>query len=173
LPLSTQAIGEYQQFLSLIQETQISLEKDKWTMTAAAPGYKVSSMYKDLMKQWHALPIISWLWKSCGQEKHKVFCLLLFHNRLNTRAMLQRKRFFLPDYTCIMCNGSALETRDHLFFSCPFSVSCWQYLCPGWEPTLTDGNIVIQDVVQSLKAKIQQPFFMELIMLTSWSIWTI
>jgi hypothetical protein len=93
------------------------------------------------------LPVISWLWKICCQEKHKVFFCCFFHNRLNTRAMLQRKRFFLPDYTCIICNGSALETRDHLFFSCPFAVSCWQYLCPGWVPTLTVGHMVIQDVV--------------------------
>jgi hypothetical protein len=124
LPLSAQAMEEYQQFLSLVQETQVSLEKDKWTVTVAAPGYQVSSMYRDLMKQGPVLPIISWLWKTCCQDKHKVFFWLLFQNRLNTRAMLQRKRFFLPDYTCIMCNGSALETRDHLFFSCPFAESC-------------------------------------------------
>jgi hypothetical protein len=173
LPLSIQAMGEYQQFITLIQETHVSLDKDKWAVTVAAPGYQVSSMYKDLMKQGHVLPIISWLWKTCCQDKHKVFFWLLFHNRLNTRAMLQRKRFFLPDYTCIMCNGSALETRDHLFFPCPFAESCWKYLCPDWDSTLTDGTIVLQDVVQSFKAKIQQPFFMELIMLTSWSIWTI
>jgi hypothetical protein len=72
-----------------------------------------------------------------------------------------------------MCNDAALETRDHLFFTCPFAVSCWQYLCPGWAPTLTDGHIVLQDVIQGLKAKIQQPFFMKIIILISWSIWTI
>jgi hypothetical protein len=132
LSLSTKAMNEYQQLLSLIQETQISLEKDKWSVTAAAPGYKVSYMYKDLMKQGPVLPVISWLWKICCQEKHKVFFCCFFHNRLNTRAMLQRKRFFLPDYTCIMRNGSALETRDQLFFSCSFAVSCsntdrWAY----------------------------------------------
>jgi hypothetical protein len=51
-------------------------------------------------------------------------------SRLNTRALLERKKFFRADYTCIMCNGSTLETRDHLFFTCPFAVYCWRYLCP-------------------------------------------
>jgi hypothetical protein len=37
LSLSIQAMDEFQQFLSLIQETQIFLEKDKWSATAAAP----------------------------------------------------------------------------------------------------------------------------------------
>jgi hypothetical protein len=173
LPLTIQALEEYQQLLGLIQDTQISLEKDKWTVISAAPGYKVSSMYKDLMTQGPVLPILSWLWKSCCQEKHKVFFWLLFHNRLNTRAMLQRKRFFLPDYTCVMCGGADLETRDHLFFTCPFAVHCWQYLCPGWVLPLSNGHLVLQEVVQSLKLQIKQPFFMEIIMLISWSIWTI
>jgi hypothetical protein len=35
------------------------LEKDKWSATAAAPWYKVSSMYNDLMKQGPVLPVIS------------------------------------------------------------------------------------------------------------------
>jgi hypothetical protein len=70
-----------------------------------------------------------------------------------------------------MCNGTALETRDHLFFSCPFDISCWQYLCPGWIQALADGHMVVQDMVQSLKAKIQQLFFIEIIMLISWFIW--
>jgi hypothetical protein len=65
LPLTIQAMSEYQQLLGLIQDTQVSLEKDKWAVTTAAPGYKVSSMYKDLMNQGPVLPILSWLWKSC------------------------------------------------------------------------------------------------------------
>jgi hypothetical protein len=35
---------------------------------------------------------------------------------LNTWDLLQRKKFFLKDYSCVLCNGNLLETRDHLFF---------------------------------------------------------
>jgi hypothetical protein len=41
--------------------------------------------------------------------------------RLNTKAMLQRKNFFMDDYSCIMCGTNGLETRNHLFFLCPFA----------------------------------------------------
>jgi hypothetical protein len=72
-----------------------------------------------------------------------------------------------------MCGGTDLETRDHLFFTYPFAVNCWQYLCSGWAPPLSNGHPVLQEVIRSLKFKIQKPFFMEIIMLISWSLWTI
>jgi hypothetical protein len=42
----------------------------------------------------------------------RCFCLLLIHNRLNTWATLQRKNFFVEDYTCIMCNWGTLEVGN-------------------------------------------------------------
>jgi hypothetical protein len=98
-----------------------------------------------------------------------VFFWLLIHNRLNTRAMLQRKNFFMDNYSCIMCGQDELETRNHLFFQCPFAQMCWRYLCPDWTPP---QQIDIQSFIASLKLSLNVPFFMELIMLITWAIWT-
>jgi hypothetical protein len=38
----------------------------------------------------------------------------------------------MDDYSCILCADGDLETRNHLFFLCPFAHICWQYLCPTW-----------------------------------------
>jgi hypothetical protein len=31
--------------------------------------------------------------------------------------LLQKGSFFVPDYSCVICGDSALETRDHFFFA--------------------------------------------------------
>jgi hypothetical protein len=73
LPLSVEAMSEYHQFFTLIQGMHLTDEKDKWTVSNTASRYKVSSTYKNLMQQGTVLPAIAWLWKSCCQDKHKVF----------------------------------------------------------------------------------------------------
>jgi hypothetical protein len=110
-----------------------------------------------------------WMRKGCWQQKHKVLFWLLIHNRLNTRAMLQRKNFFMDNYSCILCGQDELESRNHLFFQCPFAQMCWQYLCPDW--TLPQ-QLDIESLITSLKLSLNVLFFMELIMLTTWAIWT-
>jgi hypothetical protein len=96
----------------------------------SSKSYKVSQLYKDMMTNNGSIPALKWMWEGYCQQNHKVLFRLLTHNRMNTRAMLQRNNFFLPDYTCVIC-GSHIETRDHMFFQCPFPTVCWQYLCPA------------------------------------------
>jgi hypothetical protein len=74
-------MNEYQQFLNLLQGMHLTDDKDKWIVTTAAPGYSVASAYKTLMQQESVLPAILWLWKSCCQDKHKVF--FGFYSRTN------------------------------------------------------------------------------------------
>lgn len=121
-----------------------------------------------LMPDYEVLPVIKWLWKTCCQLKHKIFCWLLTNNRLNSRAMLQRKIFFIEDYTCVICSMSVFETRDHLFFHCPFAQMCWSYICPNWSPTHSG----IQDEIAHIKQNLHVPFAMETIILVCWVIWT-
>lgn len=88
---------------------------DIWRFPVAAKTFSVSLAYRMLMGDSAPIPAISWLWKACNQLKHKIFFWLLLNNRLNTRAFLQRKHFFIEDYSCVMCDQFILETRDHLF----------------------------------------------------------
>jgi hypothetical protein len=55
-----------------------------------------------------------------------------------------------------------------MFFHCPFAKLCWQYLYSSWTPPQQND---IQSIIACLKNELKVPFFMELIMLTSWAIW--
>jgi hypothetical protein len=92
---------------------------DIWTVFVDPKCTKATKVYQSLMDLGGTIPPFAWVWKGCCQ-KHKVFFWLLIHNRLNTRAMLQRKDFFMDNYSCILCGQDKLETWNHLFFQCPF-----------------------------------------------------
>lgn len=141
----------------LILDQPHSADLDCWTYVWGA-SFSVSKAYALFMDGPEPHPSFKWLWSSCCQKKHKVFFWLLLRNRLNTREKLQMKDFFLPNYSCVLCNERVLETRDHLFFKCPFAKFCWDYLYPGWQPS-SNGL----DMIVSLKQNINKPFFMELI----------
>jgi hypothetical protein len=69
-----------------------------------------------------------------------------------------------------MCDHAELESRNHLFFYCPFAKLCLQYLCLSWTPPHQQD---IQNIITSLKHELKVLFFMELIILTTWAIWLI
>ncbi|KAG2655750.1 hypothetical protein PVAP13_1KG069342 [Panicum virgatum] len=58
----------------------------------------------------------------------------------------------LPAYNCVMCTDGTEETTLHLFIECNFAKQCW-------------SSIGIQLQQSSV------PFFMDIIILMSWSIW--
>ena len=104
LPLSEEAYQEWEMFEELIHGLEIRHDKDEWVYSWGK-DYCVSKAYKFFQGEPHLEPSFSWLWNSCCQKKHKVFAWYLLHNRLNTRALLQRKNFHLHDYNCIMCGS--------------------------------------------------------------------
>jgi hypothetical protein len=67
---------------------------------------------------------------------------------------------------------SQLESRNYLFFECPFAQLCWQFICPSWTPPFWIVQLTpVQTFVASLKQAIHQPFAMEIIILVCWTIW--
>ncbi|PNT67167.1 hypothetical protein BRADI_3g21967v3 [Brachypodium distachyon] len=75
------------------------------------------------------------------------------------------KNFILPSYLCIMCNRLTNETRDHLFFECPFARACWSYLCSQVAPQST-----IHANISSLRKELKVPFHLEITAMVTWSI---
>jgi hypothetical protein len=129
-------MAKFRQLQALAAKVQLADEHDRWVVLDSTIIFNVSSAYKSLIGDGNGCAALNWIWKGCCQDKHKVLCCLLIHNRLYTRAMLQRKHFFMNDYTCIMCDQGVLETRNHLFFQRPFALHCWSYVCPQWAPPL-------------------------------------
>ena len=72
----------------------------------------------------------------------------------------------LDDYNCGLCTETLEESLFHLFLDCTFSRSCWFTL-----------GLIIHDsydpfsTLASFRAQLQKPFFMEIIVTMSWSIW--
>ena len=89
-------------------------------------------------------------------------------DRLNTRNILKRKKHKLEgnNYNCILYSNNLEETAFHLFFSCPFSQACWQYLGIHWDFSMDFFHMLIQ-----AKQQFQSPFFMEIFIIGAWQIW--
>jgi hypothetical protein len=46
-------------------------------------------------------------------------------DKLNTQDLIIRKSWHIEDtHSCVLCDQQELETRDHLFFGCPFAQDC-------------------------------------------------
>jgi len=74
----------------------------------------------------------------------------------------------LQDYACFLCTLAVDETVTHLFLHCPFSEQAWNAI----------GLQVPQNhepfrVLEHFEHTLAVPFFMEIIILWSWSIWKV
>lgn len=112
-----------------------------------------------------------WLWKTKCVMKVKVFAWLLFSDRLNTRGMLNRRHCAKEDddLTCVLCDGRHRETRLHLFFSCPFSARCWQYLGIIWNLNLEFFQMVT--FARWRFGSLGGKGFLEIFFIAAWHIW--
>lgn len=110
-------------------------------------------------------PIFKWMWKSCVLGKHKFFFWLLLHHRLNTRNLLRRKNRFLDNHTCVLCQQNVKETPQHLFFTCPFSVRCWQELGIAW-----DTSLPLMEMITHSRNLFGLSIFREVVIIAGWCI---
>jgi hypothetical protein len=72
----------------------------------------------------------------------------------------------LEDYNCAVCGQELEETLEHLFLHCNFTSQCWSSLNLD-----SDLNQDPLQILENFRANLQVPFFMEIIILMSWSIW--
>uniref|UniRef100_A0A0A9BWZ5 Reverse transcriptase zinc-binding domain-containing protein n=1 Tax=Arundo donax TaxID=35708 RepID=A0A0A9BWZ5_ARUDO len=93
---------------------------------------------------------------------------LIFKDSLNSRSLLRRRNYKLEgdDYSCVLCNLNLEETTYHLFFECPFSTRCWNFVGIQW-----DHAAAFFDTIQIAKTACQHQFFMGILIITAWEIW--
>jgi hypothetical protein len=169
LPLSQEAYNEFQEMETLCTQTKErkqSQNKDEWSYIWGNNVFTVKKAYKALIGYQPAPPHFNWVWKSSCQARHKFFFWLLIHDRLNTRNLLGRKQMQLQSYNCATLECQQEETLLHLFWECPFTVKCWDYVCPR---RIQGLNTL--DSISNIKTQINLPFSMEIIILAAWSIW--
>ncbi|CAO2177232.1 unnamed protein product [Urochloa humidicola] len=168
LPLSIQA---HQQLLLLehnISQVQRLGEKDQWKYQWGNSNFTSHKAYKVIIGSRQVHPLFLWLWKSKCQMKHKVFFWLLLKDRLSTRDLLARRNMELDSYSCELCILQKRETCAHLFLRCNFAKACWASI--GVSVVTTRS---VYHILRQIKDKLQIPFFMEVIVLMSWSIWNV
>jgi len=61
---------------------------------------------------------------------------MLLQDRLSTRGILKRRNMEVQSYDCVLCHLVTEESLMYLFFSCPFSMCCWNTL--GLAPLIPD-----------------------------------
>ena len=69
-------------------------------------------------------------------------------------------------YTCLLCDSPPEEIVEHRFFEFGFSNTCWRKLGITWAH---GGNIL--QLVHEARDKWKGPMFMEIFVITAWSIW--
>uniref|UniRef100_A0A453T9P9 Reverse transcriptase zinc-binding domain-containing protein n=1 Tax=Aegilops tauschii subsp. strangulata TaxID=200361 RepID=A0A453T9P9_AEGTS len=124
-PLSIQAYELFQQLSKIVQNTALTNAHDKWCYPWQNPEYSSIKMYHQLQEQEKAPPSFAKIWKCTAMLRYKIFIWLLLHDRVNVRNLLHRKKIILPNYKCELCNCSTEETTLHVFWDCPFALSCW------------------------------------------------
>lgn len=121
LPLSDVAHEQYSQLIDTLQSIPRTTEKDSWTYIWNKEAFIPAKAYQAQIDNIQFPASFTWLWASYCQLKHKFFFWLLLIDRLNTRAMFQKRQFHVPSYDCVLCGSRTLESRDHLFYHCPFA----------------------------------------------------
>lgn len=114
---------QVQTFLSTVQ---LSDEVDSYEWSVAGTKlqkYNTGLIYRTLKK--HASRV-SWyhtIWCKGGIPKHNFLAWLFVINRCPTRDRLLGWGLQV-DPLCLLCNSNP-ESRDHLFFECPYSWEIW------------------------------------------------
>nr|TKW16243.1 hypothetical protein SEVIR_5G287200v2 [Setaria viridis] len=73
----------------------------------------------------------------------------------------------LQSTTCEICILQKRETAACLFLRCNFAKACWASIGITYTPTRRTMSIF-----NAIRRRLQLPFFMEIIVLMAWSIWT-
>ena len=167
LPIPGIAFDQLQRVQQEFEAMQLNEDKDIWKYIWGTK-FQSSRAYKELVGHQHAHSILKWLWECFCQPKHKVFFWLVIKDRLSTRNILKRKNMALDSYDCVLCNENVEETVEHLFLHCSFANQCWHFL----NLDIPDNSNVLEAVVH-LRNILQSQFFMTVVILMSWTIWSI
>jgi hypothetical protein len=88
LPLSDEAYQQFQELLQLLNDLHLQAEPDQWTYIWGSSGFSPKKAYMHLTGSPQVHPVFRWLWKTCCQNKRKIFFWLLLKDRLSTRQLL-------------------------------------------------------------------------------------
>ena len=142
LPISDTALQQLIVLAENLNSLTDSDDLDLWSYIWGSPFFSSAKAYKHLTGHAHVHKPFNWLWKSCCQNKHKVFFWLL----LKDRNILRRKTMFLDSYDCVMCSTKAMKNDIPLILPLQFAQICWNLL-----NLQVPGQTSIPNIVDSFK----------------------
>lgn len=153
----------------MMSRISLNTMTDKWTFLWGNDLYSSQKFYK--LSFWCIQPPVTmpWIWSCKVYMKIKVFAWLLFLDRVNTRALLEKKRCKPPNVPiyCALCTTGIRETRDHLLFQCPFACLGWNSIGFSWDTT--------QEFHQMIQTRrnsgLQHMCFMKIFLVACWLLW--
>jgi len=73
----------------------------------------------------------------------------------------------LESYNCVLCQNTVEESTQHLFLSCQFAKDCWNLIGIAIQ---TDNDVFT--AINQIRDQSHPVFFMAVIILMCWAIWT-
>jgi hypothetical protein len=166
LPMSVEAGTALDELHTALARTErVTTSPDQWSYVWGQSVYHVKKYYDFFFREVIPNPSLPLIWKTKCVMKQKVFAWLLMMDRLNTRDMLCRRQCPIPDVNCVVCQ-QVRETRDHLFFDCTLSTSCWSILGIQW-----DQSLELSERITMAANSWRGPFFLEYVIIGAWNIW--
>jgi hypothetical protein len=168
LPISSQAFEELNEVQLIVNDLNV---EHTVTDTRIFPwgnnSYTSAKFYKFIFGAIPEDPALKAIWKSKCLPKLRVFAWLLLMDRLNTKELMQRKNWQIEGgLFCVLCSHHFEESRDHLFFQCPFAHSCWEKINIQW-----DNSLEISSRFTQARQAFRGPCFIEIAICAAWNIW--
>lgn len=106
--------------------------------------YSIGSVYHNLRVQGAAVPWFRTVWNKGGVPRHSFLSWLFVLNRCPTRDRILGWGLQTSPL-CLLCNVAS-ESRDHLFFDCPFAWGIWSSLAArcGFTTGRTWSSVLLQ-----------------------------
>jgi hypothetical protein len=166
-PISAQAFEELTDLQAIMAQTHIVPETiDTRRFPWGSSSYTSAKFYDFMFQALPSFPSLNAIWKSKCLPKLKVFAWLLLMDRLNTKDLMLRKNWHIEDgISCVLCDSHTLETKDHLFFQCPFAARCWERIGIDWH------NWPVLENFLRPRDGFAGPCYVEVVVCALWNIW--
>ncbi|XP_024012481.1 uncharacterized protein LOC112086811 [Eutrema salsugineum] len=119
--------------LAIVRQNRVTSEEDMVLWKSKEDSFRQRFVSKDT---WNLIrrvrPRVNWykgVWFSHATPKYSFLVWLAFKNRLATGDRIKNWNVN-ANSTCVFCSDP-METRDHLFFLCPFTGKIWENLAKG------------------------------------------
>ena len=81
LPLSPEAFSQFLDLQLFLQHLQLQTAHDTWSYIWGTDNFSTKHVYRHLIGHRSVHPAFQWLWKSCCQNKRKIFFWLILQQR--------------------------------------------------------------------------------------------